>query len=194
MPAPAPKPQAKGKTPKKGKDAVSSDKSGGSPVFTGTSDKPYDVGPEDVLFLSVLHQPDVTGTLNVRPDGFVTVRFAGDIKAAGLTTQQLTDIVTEKLTTYFNHPEVNIQVVKILNKKYYISGQVRKPGAYTLSVPKTVLEAVIEAGGPAEFAKTSKVYILRGQDKIPFNYKDVNKGKHLETNILLQNGDVVVVP
>jgi polysaccharide biosynthesis/export protein len=186
-------PETKGKpSSKKGKNPV--DNSGGSPVFVGIEDKPYEIGPEDVLFINVLHQPDVTGQVTVRPDGFISVRFANEIKAAGLTTEKLADEVAEKLTKYFNHPEVNIQVVRILSKKYYMSGEIRRPGSYSLSTPKTVLEAIIDAGGPADFAKKKAIYILRGKQKIPFNFADVSKGKNLGQNIILQNGDVVVVP
>ena len=79
--------------------------------------KPYVIGRDDVLFLSVLHQPNVSQQLIVKPDGFVTIRLAGEVKAAGLTTPQLAAIVTNKLMTYFNRPEVNIQVVKIRSLK-----------------------------------------------------------------------------
>jgi polysaccharide export outer membrane protein len=178
---------------KKGK-ASKSESTGGLPVFTGVEDKPYVIGPEDVLYLNVLHQTDVSGNLIVRPDGFVSVRFAGEIKAAGLTAPQLSDEIAEKLTKYFNHPEVNIQVVRIVSKKYYVSGEVRRQGAYALSAPKTVFEAIMEAGGLADFAKKNKIYILRGKERIPFNFSDVSKGKNLQQNIILQNGDVVVVP
>ena len=124
-------PPANGKAPaKKGKSP--SDRSGGSPAFTGTEGQPYEIGPEDVLYLNVMHVPEVTGALSVRPDGFVTVQFAGEIKAAGLTTKELSEIVTQKLTTFYNHPEINIQVVKINSKKYYLSGEVKRPGAYTI--------------------------------------------------------------
>ena len=196
--AATPAPQPAASQPKgKGSDKRSKGgpvQAGNTPAYTGVDNKPYEIGPEDVLYLNVLHQLDVTGQITVRPDGFVTVRYAGEIKAAGLTTQQLTDMVTEKLTQYFNHPEVNIQVVSVRSKKYYVSGEVKKPGSYGLATPKTILEALIDAGGPADFAKTKKIYILRKTQKIPFNYNDVSKGKHLEQNILLQNGDVVVVP
>jgi len=144
--------------------------------------------------VNVLHVPEVSGNVEVKPDGFVSIRFADEIKANGLTTKQLADIVTERLKKYYNNPEVNIQVVRILSKKYYITGEVHKPGAYSLSTPKTVFEALIEAGGPADFAKRKAIYILRGKQKIPFNFVDVQKGNHLEQNILLQNGDVIVAP
>ena len=196
--APAPAVAAtkgKGKSaPKKGKGAQDQGTGGGSVAFTDVQKKPYEIGPEDILYINVLHQNEVSGNVEVRPDGFVSIRFVGEMMANGLTTPQLADQVTEKLKKYFNNPEVNIQVVSIRSKKYYISGEVKKAGAYSLSTPKTAFEALIEAGGPAEFAKTKGIYILRNQQKIPFNYKDVSRGKNLGQNILLQNGDVIVVP
>jgi polysaccharide export outer membrane protein len=198
-PAPAPEPSAappaKGKaTSKKDKSSPSDSKAQGQVTSRDVQKKPYEIGPEDVLYLNVLHQPDVSGNLEVRPDGFVSVRFAGELKAAGLTAQKLSDAIAEKLTAYFNHPEVIIQVLQIRSKKYYISGEVRRPGAYPLASPKTIYEALIEAGGPAEFAKSTKIYVLRGTQKIFFNYKDVSRGKNLGQNILLENGDVIQVP
>jgi polysaccharide export outer membrane protein len=195
--APAPdstEPKAKGKSSAKNtKNAKSS--APGQVTAGGVQKETYVIGPEDILGLNVLHQPDVSQmNLEVRPDGFVSVRFAGEIRAAGLTTQQLSDAITEKLKTYFNNPEVNIQVQRINSKKYYMSGGVKKPGLYPLTAPKTVYEALIEAGGLNDFAKKTKIYVLRGQQKFSFNYKEVSKGTHLEQNILLQNGDVVTVP
>jgi protein involved in polysaccharide export with SLBB domain len=87
-----------------------------------------------------------------------------------------------------------VQISRTAISKTYVSGQVRKPGAYALNGPKTVLEAIIEAGGPTDFAKTRSSYVLRGHEKLPFNYFEVTKGRHLEQNIVLKNGDVVVVP
>jgi len=190
--APVSQKKTKGKTPRNSKQAMPTGP--GEATATGVQELPYEIGPEDVLYLNVLHQADVSQNLVVRPDGFVSIRFAGEIKANGLTTQQLAEVVTEKLTQYFNHPEVNIQVLRINSKKYYVSGEVRKPGAYALTTPKTVWEALIEAGGTADFAKKKGIYIIRGQQRIPFNLVDVSKGKHLEQNIKLVNGDVIMVP
>jgi polysaccharide biosynthesis/export protein len=190
---PASQPDARGKaSSKKGKNAVPT--GSGQVTNIGVQAKPYEIGPEDYLYLNVLHQPDVSSNLEVRPDGYVSVRFAGEVRAAGLTAQQLSDAIAEKLTVYFNHPEVNIQVLRINSKKYYIAGGVRKPGAYPLTTPKTVYEALIEAGGLADFAKKTKIYVLRGQQRLSFNYKQVSAGKDLQQNILLQNGDVIQVP
>jgi polysaccharide export outer membrane protein len=194
QPPNASQPKGKGRaSTKKGKGDSANGNCGGA-TSIAVQEKPYVIGPEDVLYINVLHTPDVTGQYQVKPDGFVSVRFAGEIKSAGLTTIQLADIITDKLTKYFNHPEVDVQVMKINSKKYYVSGQVRKPGVYTLSVPKKVLEAIIDAGGPVDFAKLKGIYILRGSEKIKFNYKDVSQGKNMCQNILVENGDVIQVP
>ncbi|HEY3835928.1 MAG TPA: polysaccharide biosynthesis/export family protein [Bryobacteraceae bacterium] len=180
----------KGKAPKGAKVANNS----GDVTAQGVQKEPYVIGADDILFVNVLHNVDISGQVVVRPDGFISVRFAGEIKAAGLTTQQLTEIVADKLHTYLNNPEVIIQVIRINSKKYYVAGQIHKPGAYILSAPKTILEAIIEAGGPADFAKTKGIYVLRRNTRLPFNYNDVTKGKHLEQNILIKDGDVIQVP
>jgi polysaccharide export outer membrane protein len=196
QPSPTSKPAAS-ETPEKGKKGNKSkqDPTGGSVSATDKVDtKPYEIGPEDILYVNVFHNTDVTGQVDVRPDGFVSIRFAGEIKAAGLTTEQLSAEVSKRLTQYFNHPEVNIQVMKINSKKYYVSGEIRRPGSYPLTAPKTVFEGIVDAGGPADFAKLTKIYVLRGSTRLPFNFKDVSRGKRLEQNVLLQNGDHIIVP
>lgn len=179
----------------KGKSAKNAKENGRGQVTTTDVQKDlYVIGPEDFLTLGVLGQNEMNQTLEVRPDGFISVRLVGDVKAAGLTTKQLVDAVTEKLKNFYNSPVVDIQVIKINSKKYYVNGGVRRPGLYPLTAPKTVYEAIIEAGGLSDFAKKTKIYVLRGQTRYPFNYKEVSAGKHLEQNMLLQNGDVITVP
>jgi len=92
------------------------------------------------------------------------------------------------------HPQVTVQVASVNSKKYFISGEVNHPGAFPLAVPTRVMEALVQAGGFRDFAKLSKIYVLRGTTKHSFNYKDVSKGKHPEQNILLENGDTIFVP
>jgi hypothetical protein len=94
---------------------------------------------------------------------------------------------------YYGDPPEVIQVSNT-GEKYYISGEVRKAGAYPLTSSKTVYEALMQAGGLGDFAKSTKIYLLRDKQKIPFNYKEVSEGKNLQQNITLQNGDVIVVP
>jgi polysaccharide export outer membrane protein len=151
------------------------------------------IAPGEQIFVNVLHQPEATGSLTVREDGTIAMRFAGEVKAAGLTPEQVSDAIAERLKGKFGHAvEVNVQIVKV--RKVFVSGDVRRPGTYPLEGPMTVLEAIVRAGGPGDFAKKKAIYVLRGKEKFPFNMTDVSRGKGMEQNIVLKDGDVVVVP
>jgi polysaccharide biosynthesis/export protein len=153
----------------------------------------YVIGPEDVLFIKTWREPDFTFPAAVRPDGKITAPLSGDVQAAGLTPAQLTKNLTELFGKLINNPEVNVYVQEVLSKKYYIDGEVGRPGSYPLVTPTTILEALSHAGGFREFANTSKIKILRGSTVLKFNYKQVTNGKHLEQNILVQSGDHIIV-
>jgi polysaccharide biosynthesis/export protein len=163
---------------------------GGGPV----TDNAYVIGAEDVLNISVWHEAELTRQLIVRPDGKVTLPLVGELTAAGLTLPQLGGAITEGLKKYINSPEVTVSVQAVNSKKYYIQGEVMRPGPYPLVVPTTVMEGLANASGFRDFANLRKITILRGTERLRFNYKEVRAGKHLEQNILLQPGDQIIVP
>jgi polysaccharide biosynthesis/export protein len=167
-----------------------------APMVTAAPVDPnkYEIGPEDILFIRVWRENDFTGAVQVRPDGMISLPLIGSVKAAGLTPEKLQDELTKSLTEYINKPEVMVQVQSVQSKKYYITGEVARTGSFPLIVPTTVLEALTNAGGFRDFARTNKIVIMRGTDRIKFNYKEVIKGKKLEQNILVQNGDYIHVP
>jgi polysaccharide export outer membrane protein len=154
----------------------------------------YVIGPEDQLRIRVWREPDVSGEVTVRPDGKITLPLIGDLQAAGRTPQALAQNVTEKLSEFLNRPEVTVEVRAVRSKKYYITGQVNRTGAFPLTVPTTVLEALSGAGGFQQWAKRKKIVILRGNKRFKFNYNEVIEGKNLEQNIYLENGDHIIVP
>ena len=157
--------------------------------------KSYVIGPEDVLLIKVWHEPELTGPVSVSPDGTISMPLINEIRAAGITPDQLAKKISQRLQEgLMQHPEVTVQVASVNSKKFFISGEVARPGAYPLAVPTRVLEALVQAGGFRDFAKLSKIYVLRGSTKHNFNYKDVSKGKRLEQNILLESGDTMFVP
>ncbi len=98
------------------------------------------------------------------------------------------------LTKFVVKPLVTVTVQEVGSKRYYLDGYAARPGEYPLVVPTTILEAISKAGGVQDFANRKKIYVLRGDKRIPFNLNDVMKGKHMEQNILLQSGDHIVVP
>ena len=156
----------------------------------------YVIGPEDVLAIQVWREPDFSKVLAVRPDGKITLPLLGEIQAGGQTPSQLTKVLTDKLGNYVNRPDVTVIVEQVRSKRYYIDGEVSRPGEYTLVGPVRVLEALSKAGGFQEFANKKKIKILRNEGKqtFKFNYNEVSKGKHLEQNIELENGDHIIVP
>lgn len=164
-------------------------KSAGAPV----DPKSYVIGPEDVLAVRVWKEPEASGIVTVRPDGKITLALGGDVQAGGLTPEQLSRKITEALSNYINRPQVTVMVQAVFSKKYYISGEVNRPGAFPLVVPTTIVEALTQAGGFREFANQKKIVIMRGPKRFNFNYKDYIKGKGLDQNVQLESGDHIVV-
>jgi polysaccharide export outer membrane protein len=153
------------------------------------------LGAEDVIAIKVWREPELSGQFVVRPDGKISLPLVNEIQASGLTPKQLEKALSDGLSKFINQPEVTVQVTTVNSRKYYIQGEVQRPGAYPLVVPTTVLEALVNAGGFREFANTKKITVLRnGRERMRFNYKDVTRGKHPEQNIQLQPGDQIIVP
>lgn len=159
----------------------------------------YQIGENDVLEITVWNEPDLKQSLPVRPDGKITFPLIGEIQAANETPSELQGQIASKLKAFITHPDVTVMVLQMNSRKFNILGRVAKPGSYPLTATTTVLDAIAEAGGFQDFAKEKDIYILRrnpeGQEtRIPFNYKAVIKGKHSETNIVLEPHDTVIVP
>ena len=153
----------------------------------------YLIGAEDVLYIKVWREPDYSLTAMVRPDGKITMPLIGEVQAGGLTPIQLTKTLTELLSKQINSPEVTVFVLEVRSKKYYIDGEVNRSGSFPLITPTTILEALSNAGGFREFANPAKIRILRGSKVFKFNWKEVTAGKKMEQNILVENGDHIIV-
>jgi polysaccharide export outer membrane protein len=157
----------------------------------------YVIGSEDTLHVSVWKEPDLTATLPVRPDGKISLPLLNDVQASGLTPMQLASDLTSRLKKYVSDPQVTVVVTQMNSQKVFLLGEVLHTGAVPLSPNMTVLQ-VLSTAGFSQFANTKGIYVLRTengkQDKLPFNYKAVVKGEHMEQNILLKPGDTVVVP
>jgi polysaccharide biosynthesis/export protein len=155
----------------------------------------YKIGPEDVIKVIVWKEADLSFTASVRPDGKVTAPLIGDLMANGQTPSSFSSLMKEKLGELVNNPLVSVEVLQVRSKKYYITGQVARTGMFPLVVPTTVLEALTMAGGLAEWADRKKIIIMRGSQRLKFNYDAALKGKKSKTdeNVLLENGDFIVV-
>jgi polysaccharide export outer membrane protein len=162
-------------------------------------DDSFIIGADDSLAINVWKEPDLSRTVPVRSDGKISLPLAGELTAAGRTPLQLEKDIAAKLTNYMTDPEVTVIVLQINSQKFNILGQVAKPGAYSLTVTTTIVDAIAGAGGFKDFAKKKHVYILRqsaggGESRIDFNYQDFIKGKNVSQNIVLRPHDTVIVP
>jgi polysaccharide export outer membrane protein len=165
-----------------------------SPAGVGVDVHTYVIGAEDLLFVQVWREPDFTRQVVVRPDGKFSLPLIGEVQAAGLTPEQCSNKLRDSLSKLINNPDVSISVLAVNSKRYYIDGEVFRPGLYRLVTPTTILEALSEAGGFRDFANPKKIRILRGSKTYRFNYKEVIRGKNMAQNIYLQNGDHIIVP
>jgi polysaccharide export outer membrane protein len=161
-------------------------------------DADYKIGPQDVVRIDVWKEPDISRTIPVRPDGKISLPLLNDVQASGLTAMQLAASLREGLSKFLTSPQVTVTVTEINSRRVYITGEVTRAGALPLLPNMTVLQALSSAGGFTQFAKLKNIYVLRTEDgkqvKHPFNYKEVVKGNLTEQNIVLQPGDVIVVP
>ena len=162
------------------------------------NDATYKIGPQDVLRIDVWKEPDISRVVPVRPDGKVTLPLLNDVQAAGLTPGQLAAAIATGLKKFITSPQVTVGVTEINSRRIFVTGEVARAGAYPLLPNMTVLQALSSCGGFTQFARVKNIYVLRMEDGIqvkhPFNYKDAVSGKRPEQNIMLQGGDVIVVP
>jgi polysaccharide export outer membrane protein len=168
---------------------------GTEPVAQAVDPKSYLIGAEDILKIEVFRDPELSRLVNVRPDGKITMPLVNDLQAAGLTPERLTVQLKEALTQFMNNPEVTITVMAVNSKSFTVTARVNRSGKFPLVTPIRIFDALGLAGGFQDFANTKKITIVRGGDRLTFNYNDYVKGKKdaLDQNILLQNGDTILV-
>jgi polysaccharide export outer membrane protein len=151
-----------------------------------------------MLTVSVWKEPELTGDILVRPDGGISMPLAGAVDAAGRTAEQVRATIDQRLRKYIPDPSVTVSVKQTYGNQIFVVGKVNKPGQYPINRPVDVMQALSIAGGTTAFASLNKIQVLRRQgDKqvaIQFHYTDVERGRNLDQNIVLQSGDTVVVP
>jgi len=163
------------------------------------SSSSYVIGPGDVLAINIWKDAELSRTMPVRPDGKISLPVLGELQAAGLSALQLQTQICERLVDYVRNPQVNVIVAEIKSRAFNVVGRVLKAGTFELVKPTTVLDAIAAAGGFQEFARQTKIYVLRNEPDsstviFPFNYKQVIRGRRPDENVQLLPGDTVVVP
>ncbi len=159
----------------------------------------YTMNAGDTLDISVWKEEELTKKdVIVRPDGKLSFPLAGQIVARGRTVADIEAEITTRLKRYIAEPVVSVSVKNLDGCRIYVIGQVTKPGSFVMNPRVNVLQALSLAGGMTPFAAVNDIIVLRGsagaQHALPFHYGEVVKGRNLSQNVLLEAGDVVVVP
>jgi polysaccharide export outer membrane protein len=171
-----------------------------APPFVPDEESQYDIAPGDILRITVWKEPELTTDATVRLDGRITVPLAGDVKAAGKTSPQLTSEIRAKLRALLEVPQVTITVAQAVSARFCVIGEVVTSGAFSLSGHIMLAQALALAGGFREFAKRGRIMILRerrGPRKaIPFSFRELEAGINLDQNLVLEleSGDTIIVP
>ena len=164
----------------------------------------YRINGGDTLHISVYGEKDLDKDVAVEPDGGIAFPLVGNMNARGLTLAELSKKVADALRAgnmlpNVTDPEVTVSLVKSSGNSFSVIGQVKQPGTFVTDTQVDVMQALSLAGGLTPFASKSRILVLRRdgsgvQSKIPFDYSSVEDGEQLNMNIVLQGGDVVVVP
>ena len=170
-----------------------------APPEIAPPEAPYTVKPGDTLMVSVWKEPELQRPVLIEPDGTFAFPLCGQIDARDKTVGQLQQEITQHLARFITDPVVTVSLQRIAGNRVYVIGQVNKPGAFIVNPRVDVMQAISMAGGTTPFASLGNIKIIRRtangeQEALPFNYNDVVHGNHLEQNVTLEAGDVVVVP
>jgi polysaccharide biosynthesis/export protein len=170
-----------------------------APQTDGASEGSYKIGAGDELHIIVWRNEDLTVTIPVRPDGWISLPLVNDIEVAGMTPMQLRTKLTDKLQPFVSSPLVSVIVTRVGSFKVSILGNVRRPGRFDLEGAPTALDVIAIAGGPDEFANKDEIYLLRGgRDgfrRISVDYSATIKAQSTAgVNLFVEPGDIIIVP
>jgi polysaccharide biosynthesis/export protein len=156
----------------------------------------YRIGNGDVLQISVWGEPELTKTVTVRPDGKISLPLIDEVHVSGMTSPEAQTLLDQRFARYLRNPQASVVVSEIHSNLVYVTGRVRRPGAYPVVGSLNVVQLIARAGGLAEHAKEKHVYVLRqaGGSKVDINYKAAIQGRRGSEDVQLLPGDTVVVP
>lgn len=169
------------------------------PAATAVQPYAYRIGTGDEIEVKFFFTPELNDRLTVRPDGKISVMFAQDVQAAGLTTEELAISLKEKLAPHVKQLDLVVIVRNFASQKAYVGGEVAKPGPVQLSAHENLLQVINNAGWVTPLASRDKVLLIRrgpdGRDAIyPLNFRKILSGEDTSHNITLIAGDMVLVP
>ena len=162
-------------------------------------DGPYTLGRDDVIHIAVRNQPEFSGNFVINSTGAIQYSYLGDIPIAGMTKQEVEQVITKLLERYVRIPAVTVTIVGYNSKAVYVIGEVGRPGKYIMRGDMLKLrEAILAAGLPTGSAAMWRTHVIKPDLEKPrvrkVNLKKIlYKGK-LKDDIDLFPGEIVVVP
>ncbi len=158
----------------------------------------YRLGCSDVVELQVWKEPDLSRPVVIRADGKVSLPLLGEVRAAGKTTGELSNELAERYRQYLENPVITVSVIQPNSWKFYVVGQVTRPGEYSLPRGITVVQAISTAGGFTEWANERGLVLIRQaggqQQHLRIDYRKLVSGARPQDNCVLLPGDTIVVP
>lgn len=167
------------------------------PAEIAVQDQPYRIGSADVVQVAVWKDPDLSRELTVRPDGFISLPIAGEIRANGLTATELEQVISRKLKPYVQDPRVTVVVKEVNSSRVFVTGEVTHPGVYPMPSRTSLVQAIALAGGFTEFASSDDIVVLRSRgtpSRMRVRYSDLVSGDSSNATFVLEPGDTIVVP
>ena len=167
--------------------------------ISGAANTPYTIGIDDILEITVIQPDKISNTVTVSPDGTISFPYIGSVRVKELTLAQVQEEIQARLADGFmKYPVVYVSLVQSRSRKFFVYGEVMKPGTHILENNTTILRAISMAGGFTKYGSSSRVKMLRpkkngpGYDTIKVNIKAVMDG-NAGADKLLEPGDIIVV-
>ncbi|MGB9152238.1 MAG: polysaccharide biosynthesis/export family protein [Alphaproteobacteria bacterium] len=158
----------------------------------------YRIGPGDELEIKFFFAPELNDRMTVRPDGKISIMFAQEVQAAGLTTERLAHNIRAILAPHVKQLDLVVVVRSFASHKVYVGGEVTKPGAVPLTGDESLLQVMAEAGWMTPMGSKTVVVVRRdagGTEKVyPVDVAQLESGEDMTQNILMQAGDLILVP
>lgn len=158
----------------------------------------YQLNPGDRMNIAVWKEPELTRDVVILPDGTITFPLVGVLKVSGLTINEVLERITVELTKVMADPAVTVTLNQVAGNSVYVIGKVNIPGEVKMDRPIDIMKALSLAGGLSTYANKSEIKVIRrenGKQKvIEFDYDRILEGKSLSSNILMQSGDILIIP
>jgi polysaccharide export outer membrane protein len=158
----------------------------------------YLLNAGDVLDISVWNEEALQKQIAILPDGMISFPLAGELVAEGKSITEIQQVLTKKLSEYLANPVVTVSVIAVSGNTVNIMGKVIQPGAFVMSKNIDAMQALSLAGGLSPYAEENNIIVIRRngeqQKIIPVHYASIKKGQDLDTNIIINSGDVIVIP